>query len=233
MNKEEFIKEIKKIGIEPNEIELNQLERYYKLLIEENKKYNLTAITEENAVYLKHFYDSLTIIKSIKLDNQYILDIGTGAGFPGIVLKIFFPNIQRDLLDSTSKKCLFLDKVIQELNLKKIKVLNCRAEEYAHEKREIYDIVTSRAVAPLKHLLEIATPLIKEEGKFVSLKGNIQEEIINIKNYYEKLFLKDENIISFNLPNNGGFRTIYQITKYNKTPLIYPRQYSQIKKKEI
>lgn len=233
MNKEAFIKEIKKIGIDIPVDAMEKLDKYFHILEEENKKYNLTAITKEQDVYLKHFYDSLTIYKMIKLTNEYILDIGTGAGFPGMVLKIIFPNIKIDLLDSTNKKCLFLEKVITSLSLKDINVINERAEEYTSINREKYDVVTSRAVAPLKHLLEYSIPALKINGKFISLKSNITEEIKNIDKYYKKLFLTQENIITFNLPNNGGFRTIYQIQKIKETPLEYPRAYSVMKKKEI
>ena len=233
MNKEEFIKEVSKLGIELTNEQLELLDKYYRLLTEENEKYNLTSITEEKDVYLKHFYDSLTISKVVNLSNQYLLDIGTGAGFPGMVLKIVFPDLTIDLLDSTTKKCQFLEKVIDSLGLKKINVLNYRAEDYAKNNREKYDIVTSRAVAPLKHLLEYSIPLLKIEGLFISLKGNIEEETINIDNYYRKLNLKDEKTISFNLPHDMGFRTIYSVIKDKKTNLIYPRSYSQIKKKDI
>lgn len=233
MNKEEFINETKKLGINISVDTLNQLDKYYQILVEENKKYNLTAITEEQDVYLKHFYDSLTLYKVIKLTDEYILDIGTGAGFPGLVLKIVFPNIKIDLLDSTTKRCQFLEQVINSLELKNINVINARAEEYAKNNREIYDIVTSRAVAPLKHLLEYSIPVLKVGGKFISLKSNIDNELININNYYHKLSLKEESIINFNLPNAGGYRTIYQVTKTKKTNLLYPRSYAQIKKKEI
>ena len=233
MTKEEFIKELEKINVRLTEIQLMQLEKYYNILVEENKKYNLTAITEEKDVYLKHFYDSITLIKIIDLKDQYLLDIGTGAGFPGLVLKIVFPNLKIDLLDSTNKKCLFLQQVIDILELENISVLNKRAEEYAKEAKELYDIVTSRAVAPLKHLLEYSIPLLKINGNFIALKSNIEEEIKNIKNYYNKLFLKDETIITFDLPKEQSKRTLYKITKYAKTPNIYPRQYSQIKKKDI
>ena len=140
MNKEEFINEVKKLNIEINNDILNNLDTYYHLLSNENKKYNLTAITEEKSVYLKHFYDSLTIIKGINLDNQYVLDMGTGAGFPGLVLKIFFPNLKIDLLDATEKKCHFLKLVIDTLNLKNINVINARLEEYAITNRNKYDI---------------------------------------------------------------------------------------------
>lgn len=233
MNKEEFQKELIKLGIKLSNEMLEKLDKYYKLLFQENKKYNLTAITIEKEVYLKHFYDSLTITKTIDLTDQYLLDIGTGAGFPGIVLKIFFPNLKIDLLDSTLKKCTFLEKVIHKLDLKNIKVINARAEEYAKINREKYEIITSRAVAPLKHLLEYSIPMLKINGQFISLKGDITTELKDIDNYYRKLFLSNEKIISFNLPNNSGYRTIYSIQKQKITPNIYPRTYSQIKKKSL
>ena len=233
MNKEEFINEVKKLNIEINNDILNNLDTYYHLLYNENKKYNLTAITEEKSVYLKHFYDSLTIIKGINLDNQYVLDMGTGAGFPGLVLKIFFPNLKIDLLDATEKKCHFLKLVIDTLNLKNINVINARLEEYAITNRNKYDIVTSRAVAPLKHLLEYGIPLLKINGTFIALKSNLDSELTNIKNYYQKLFLINEVIEKFTLPIENSNRTIYKITKTKETPSIYPRKYSQIIKKDI
>lgn len=233
MNKKEFIEELNKINIDISVDALSKLDKYYHILIEENNKYNLTAITEESQVYLKHFYDSLCIVKIINLDNQYLLDIGTGAGFPGLVLKIVFPNLKIDLLDSTNKKCLFLKKIIDELELKNINVINARAEEYAKDNREKYDIVTSRAVAPLKHLLEYSIPTLKINGNFISLKANIDKEIKNINNYYNKLYLSNEEIIKYELPYEQSLRTLYKITKNKTTPLIYPRMYSQIKKKDI
>lgn len=233
MNKEEFINELKKININITVDMMSKLDKYYQILITENKKYNLTTITDESLVYLKHFYDSLTIVKIIDLNNQSLLDIGTGAGFPGLVLKIIFPNLKIDLLDSTNKKCQFLQNIINELNLKDIKVINARAEEYAKENREKYDIVTSRAVAPLKHLLEYSVPLVKINGHFISLKSNIDEELQNINNYYQKLYLTNEEIIKFELPYEHSNRTLYKVTKQRITPMIYPRTYSQIKKKDI
>ena len=233
MNKEQFIEELKKIDINISVDILKQLDIYYHLLIEENKKYNLTAITEEKDVYLKHFYDSLTLSKIMELKDQYLLDIGTGAGFPGLVLKIVFPELKIDLLDSTTKRCQFLQMVINKLELKNINVINSRAEEYAKKNREKYDIVTSRAVAPLKHLLEYSIPLLKINGNFISLKSNIEDELQNINNYYKKLYLINEEIIKFELPYELSLRTLYKVTKQKNTPLIYPRQYSQIKKKDI
>ena len=169
MNKELFINELKKINISLTDTMLEQLDTYYELLVTENKKYNLTSITDKGQVYLKHFYDSLTLSESIELDNQSLCDIGTGAGFPGMVLKIAFPNLNVTLVDATEKKCKFLKMVIDKLNLKGIEVINARAEEYSKEKREIYDIVTSRAVAPLKHLLEYSIPLVKVNGIYIAM----------------------------------------------------------------
>ena len=233
MNKEQFIIETNKLGINISDDTLKKLDKYYQLLIEENKKYNLTALTEESQVYLKHFYDSLCIIKIINLNNQYLLDIGTGAGFPGMVLKIVFPNLKIDLLDSTNKKCQFLKMVINKLELKNISVINDRAEEYSKDNREKYDIVTSRAVAPLKHLLEYSIPTLKINGNFISLKSNIEPELKNIKNYYNKLYLSNEEIVEYKLPYEESLRTLYKVTKKKETPVIYPRMYSQIKKKDI
>lgn len=190
MNKELFIKKVKELNIEIDEKKLEQLNIYMNLLQTENKKYNLTAITKEEDIYLKHFYDSLTITKIIKLDKQKLCDLGTGAGFPGLVLKIVFPKLDVTLIEATNKKCEFLKLVINELKLEKIKVINTRAEIYAKDNREVFDIVTARAVAPLKHLLEYAIPLVKVKGFFVPLKSNIEKEIENIDNYYEKLEIK-------------------------------------------
>lgn len=233
MTKEEFIQELKKININISCDILIKLDKYYHLLITENEKYNLTNITEESSVYLKHFYDSLTITKAINLDNQKILDVGSGAGFPGLVLKIVFPNIKIDLLDSTAKRCNFLKQVIEELSLNDINVINARAEVYAKENREKYDIVTSRAVAPLKHLLEYSIPMLKINGYFIALKSNLTDELININNYYKKLHLEEPITYEFTLPKEKSLRTIYKIKKVAKTDVIYPRQYSQIKKKDL
>ncbi len=233
MTKEEFIQELKKININISCDILIKLDKYYHLLITENEKYNLTNITEETSVYLKHFYDSLTITKAINLDNQKILDIGSGAGFPGLVLKIVFPNIKIDLLDSTAKRCNFLKQVIEELSLNDINVINARAEDYAKENREKYDIVTSRAVAPLKHLLEYSIPMLKINGYFIALKSNLTDELVNISNYYKKLHLEEPITYEFTLPKENSLRTIYKVKKTAKTDIIYPRQYSQIKKKDL
>lgn len=233
MNKEQFQEELQKLGIDLTGRELISFNSYCEFLKEYNKHTNLTSIKDDEGIFLKHFYDSLTIVKMEKIDSQYICDIGTGAGFPGLVLKIVFPNIKIDLLDATSKKCNFLKLVVDTLKLDNVNIINKRAEEYSHECREKYDIVVSRAVAPLKHLLEYSVPLLKVNGLFIALKSNIDSEIINIDNYYKKLELSDEKIIKFNLPYEDSMRTIYRVRKNKVTSNIYPRTYSQIKKKEI
>ena len=233
MNKEEFIKELTKLNITIDNNKLNMLEKYYNLLIEENNKYNLTSITNKEDVYLKHFYDSITISKIIDLDNESLLDIGTGAGFPGIVLKIIYPNLKVTLLDSTLKKCNFLNLVITKLNLKDITVINERAEIYSKNVREKYDVVTSRAVAPLKHLLEYSIPTLKVNGYYIAMKSDISKELIGINKYEDKLNIKEIDRISFTLPKENSLRTLIKYQKLNVTNLIYPRKYNEIKKKSL
>ena len=233
MNERKFLEEIEKINITLTKKQLDMLEKYYEVLIEENKKYNLTAITTKEDFYLKHFYDSLTLSKIIELDNQSLCDIGTGAGFPGMVLKIAFPNLKVTLVDSAEKKCTFLKKIIKLLELKDIEVINERAEVYSKEVREIFDIVTSRAVAPLKHLLEYSIPLVKVGGNYIAMKSNIQEELIGIKNYEKKLNIREEKILKFNLPIEESTRTLISYKKLKETSSIYPRKYNEIKKKSL
>jgi 16S rRNA (guanine527-N7)-methyltransferase len=233
MNKEIFIEELKKININISKEQLIKLEQYYQILIEENKKYNLTSITDKEQVYLKHFYDSLTITKIIDLSNQALCDIGTGAGFPGLVLKILFPNLKITLVEATGKKCHFLNLVISKLKLKDIEVINERAEIYSKSVREKYDIVTSRAVAPLKHLLEYSIPLVKVNGYYIAMKSDISNEIDNINNYESKLNIKEINKISFQLPKENSLRTLIKYEKLSKTNQKYPRKYTEIKKKSL
>ena len=233
MNKEQFIDELKKINITVTKHMLEQLEKYDEVLRAENKKYNLTAIKNKEDVYLKHFYDSLTLSKIIKLENQSLCDIGTGAGFPGMVLKIIYPNLKVTLVDATEKKCKFLQLVIQELGLKDIEVIHARAEIYSKTVREKYDIVTSRAVAPLKHLLEYSIPLVKVGGNYIAMKSDIQKEIENINIYYKKLKIEEEKILTFTLPYEESTRTLIRYKKIDKTDLKYPRKYTDIKKKSL
>lgn len=233
MNKNKFIEELKKINIVLDEKQLNQLEKYYELLVEYNKVMNLTGITEKEEVYLKHFYDSLTIIKVIDLKNvNSLCDIGTGAGFPGLVLKIVFPNLKVTLLDSLNKRINFLNTVIEKLKLENIETIHARVEEYAILNRNKFDITTSRAVAHLSILLEYAIPITKENGYFIPLKGNIDEELNESENALKCLNSKIEKIENFELPIEGSKRNIIKIQK-RKDNKKYPRKYSEIKKNRL
>lgn len=230
MNIELFIKETKKLGINLTNTQLDQLEKYYNLLINWNEKINLTRITEKEDVYLKHFYDSLTLIKVIDLNKALSLcDIGTGAGFPGIVLKIAFPNLNITLVDSLNKRINFLNEVIKELGLDNIEAIHDRAEDYAKRNREKYDIVTSRAVANLRVLSELSIPMVKVNGYFVPMKANVDEELVEAKDIINKLSGKLEKQETFNLPKEESLRNILLIRKINKTNPIYPRRMDKIK----
>ena len=234
MNINEFIKELNKLNINPSEEELNKLEKYAELLIEYNKKFNLTAITKLEEIYLKHFYDSLTLIKVIDLDKELkVLDIGTGAGFPGIVLKIFYPKLELTLLDSNNKKITFLNEVTKELGLEKLKCIHGRAEELSKEFREYFDIVTSRAVASLRILTELAVPYTKVNGYFIALKGKAEEELKEAESTIKKLDCKIEEKEKLILPDNTSERTIIKIKKEKTTPSIYPRKYDKIIKQAL
>lgn len=233
MNKEEFILALKDLSIEINDNQLNQLETYYNMLIEYNSHTNLTRITEKEDVYLKHFYDSLTIVKAVKLNNQTLLDIGTGAGFPGMVLKILFPNLKVTLVDSLNKRIVFLKEVINNLGLKNIVALHERAEEYSLNNREIFDVVTSRAVASLNVLSELCIPFVKLDGYFIPLKADAKEEINISKKAIETLGCVIEDIIGFQLIKENSKRTIIKMKKIKTTPAKYPRKFNEIKKKPL
>jgi 16S rRNA (guanine527-N7)-methyltransferase len=233
MNKNTFVEELNKLNIELDDNQLNQLEKYYELLVEYNKVMNLTGITEKNEVYLKHFYDSLTIIKVIDLKKvNNLCDIGTGAGFPGLVLKIVFPNLKVTLLDSLNKRINFLNTVIEELKLENIETIHARAEEYAKENRNRFDVTTSRAVAHLSMLLEYAIPVTKENGYFIPLKGNMDEELKEAENALKCLNCELEKRENFKLPIEGSTRNILKIRKI-KDNKKYPRKYSEIKKNRL
>ena len=231
MDKELFIEELKKINIDINDDQLNKLETYYKFLVEYNKKVNLTRIVDKDEVYLKHFYDSLTLIKAIDLNKELSLcDVGTGAGFPGMVLAIVFPTLSVTLVDSLQKRIVFLDELIKKLGLNKVKTVHSRIEDYAKENRECFDIVTSRAVANLRVLSEISIPLVKVNGYFIPMKANIDNEIEESKDILDKLDSNIEELIEFSLPIENSTRTLIKIKKNNKTNIKYPRRYDLIKK---
>jgi len=233
MNIDTFIKELEKINIIPTQEQLESLKIYKEMLIEYNKKFNLTAIKTDEEIYLKHFYDSLTLSKVIDLTKDLkVLDIGTGAGFPGLVLKIFFPNLSITLLDSNNKKIMFLEEVIKALNLKNITCLHKRAEELSEEYREYFDIVTSRAVAHLRILSEISIPFVKVNGYFIAMKGKIEEEQKEAESTIKKLKGKIKKIENFLLPDKISIRNIVVIEHLESTDKKYPRKYDQIIKQE-
>ena len=204
--------------------QLEKFKVYYKSLIEWNEKINLTAITDESEVITKHFADSLSILKYIK-NNSKVIDVGTGAGFPGIPLKIANESLKITLLDSLNKRVLFLDEVIKELNLKDINTIHGRAEEVAHDKdhREQYDIAVCRAVAKLNVLAEYMLPYLKVGGTFICMKGpNINEEMDSSMKAIKLLGGKIEKVESFELEENQ--RNIIIIKKEKNSPKNFPRK---------
>ncbi len=234
MKKDKFIEELVKLNIEITDNQLNLLEQYYDMLIFWNNKINLTTIVDKEDVYLKHFYDSLTVVKVIDLNNVYSLcDVGTGAGFPGIVLKILFPKLKITLIDSLNKRINFLNEVITKLGLTDITTIHIRVEEYGLVNREKYDLVIARAVAPLNILLEYCIPLAKINGYFIAMKANVNEEIEASLNALQKLNSKIETSICFTLPFEQSNRTIIKIRKLLKTDRKFPRKYSDIKKRPL
>lgn len=214
MNKEEFIIELKKLNISLTNDQLEKLNQYYKLLIEWNKKVNLTRITDEKDVYLKHFYDSLTLARVIDLNKELTLcDIGTGAGFPGLVLKIVFPKLKITLVDSLLKRINFLNIVIKELNLSNIEAIHSRAEDYVKIHKKEYDVVTSRAVSRLFNLLDYSIPLLKKNGYFLPMKANCEDEIKECLAILKRKNLILEKVDEFYLPIENSKRTIIKISK--------------------
>lgn len=208
MTEKEFIEEVQKLRIMPTKEQLQQLEKFYQLLIEWNQKINLTRITEKEDVYLKHFYDSLTIVKEIELSKvETLCDVGTGAGFPGIVLKIFYPNLKIILIDSLLKRVNYLNEIIKELELKDIKAIHTRGEEY----HETFDVVTARAVANIEKLLKYTMHLVNKNGKLVAMKGNIDEELTEeVKKKISKKY-KIIKINKFLLPKENSNRSLIVI----------------------
>ena len=199
MNNNEFIEKIKSLGINPTDKQLADLETYYDMLIEWNNKINLTRIIDKEDAYLKHFYDSLTVVRIQNLEEiNTICDVGTGAGIPGIILKIFYPHLKLTLIDSKEKKLKFIDEVIKRLDLKDTKTVHTRAEEY----KEKYDLVVSRAVANIETLLKYTMHLLNKDGKLIAMKGDIDKELTkdvekNIQKKYniikiDKFYLKDD-----------------------------------------
>ena len=215
-----------KIQVQFTEEQLQKFYEYMNLLIEWNKKINLTAIIEPEDIVLKHFIDSLTILPFID-KNKKIIDIGTGAGFPGIPVSIMRNDVDMTLLDSLNKRINFLNEVIKILNLKNVNTIHSRIEDLAKNKkyRGTYDIATSRAVANLSTLSEYMIPMIKTRGISICMKGSdIEEEINKSKKAVDILGGKFKKIEKFTLPNSDQKRTIILIEKEKSTPLKYPRK---------
>lgn len=234
MNLNKFIEEVEKLNIHLSEKQLEQLEEFYNLLIEYNEKVNLTRITEKEEVYLKHFYDSLTLIKAIDLTKGLtVCDVGTGAGFPGIVLKICFPQLKVTLVETLQKRVRFLYLVKEKLNLKDLFICKERAEIFATNNRNKYDLVTSRAMARLNILNEMCIPLLKVNGYFIPMKGSIDGELEEASNSIKELNSELENVVSFTLPIENSIRNLVIIKKKGDNKTIYPRSFNEIKHRPL
>ena len=231
MNREEFLTAVKELGISITDKQLEQLNEYYKALVEWNKKINLTSITEEKDVYLKHFYDSLTLFKEYDLTKDISLcDVGTGAGFPGVVLKIVFPNLKITLVDSLQKRLKFLDYVIKLLDLKDVELVHERMEDYSKQNEERFDIITSRAVAKTKILVEISFKALKISGHLILMKSSFEEELSDAEKIIRDIGGEVIDVNTFKLPIENSERALINIKKVRKTEAKYPRSIDKIKK---
>lgn len=219
----------RELGFEITDKQLNQFETYFELLVEWNEKINLTAITEKKEVYVKHFLDSLYAIKAIDFSNQKICDIGSGAGFPGIPLKIMYPELDLTIVDALNKRIKFLDLLCDALDIESNNV-HARAEDYIKDNRESFDVVFARAVARLNILSELCIPFVKVKGHFIALKGSNKEEIKDGEKAISTLGGEIKEIITYALPNDLGERYIVKVEKVQKTKHKYPRVFGKIKK---
>ena len=230
-----FKEELLKLNIELSDEASSRFDLYYKRLIAVNEVMNLTAITEEQEVYNKHFLDSLMIVKALDLNKEFTLcDVGSGAGFPSIPLSIISDNAKVTIIDALNKRIKFLNDLILELGLKNVIALHERAEDYAKIKREFFDVTTARAVARLNILSELCLPLTKVGGYFIAMKGQGgNEEIKEATKGIEILGGHVEKVISLELPDNAGARDIIIIKKLKETPKKYPRAFAKIKERPL
>ena len=226
----------KETGIDLSDMQLEKFQIYYELLIETNKVMNLTAITEENDVVNKHFMDSITLGKYIRLNGRRVIDVGTGAGFPGIPLAIINNDVHFTLMDSLNKRINFLNMVIEKCGLNNIETVHSRAEDLGHNDnyREKFDYCVSRAVANMSVLLEYCIPFIKTGGKFISYKSeNSEDEVKQSESAQQKLGCKFIQTYSFELPGTDISRKLYVFEKYRKLGKSYPRQAVKPKKNPL
>ena len=234
MNKESFYQILTENGLILSDVQKRQLHTYFKMLVEKNKVMNLTGITEENEVYEKHFYDSLLFTFNGDYAHKTLIDVGSGAGFPGLVLAICYPLLSVTLLEPLTKRCNFLNEVISELNLTNVVVINERAEDYAKNHREEYDYGVARAVARLNMLLELVIPFVNVGGYFIALKGKMgYQELDEAKKAMGILDVKLDKVQDVKLPSEDDSRQNLFIMKMKKTNLKYPRHYSKIKSKPL
>jgi 16S rRNA (guanine527-N7)-methyltransferase len=228
MNQEQFLSMLKEKGISLSPKQLDQFERYFQLLVEWNEKMNLTAITEKEEVYLKHFYDSISAAFFVDFNSTIsICDVGAGAGFPSIPLKICFPSLRVSIVDSLQKRITFLNELANQLDLTDVHFYHDRAETFGQkpEIREAFDLVTARAVARLSVLSELCLPLVKVDGQFVAMKGaSAKEELEQGQAAINVLGGKLEAEHQFKLPTEESERSIFVIKKVRKTPKKYPRK---------
>ena len=232
MNKEEFILHCKDINIDITEELYNKLYDYFIMLKEWNNKFNLTSILEEKDVFLLHFYDSLCLTKAIDLNKkQTLLDFGTGAGFPGMVIALLFNNIDVTLIESNNKKCMFLNEIKDKLNIKNVEIICDRIENYGIKNREKFDIVTCRAVTSIPMIIELSTSVLKVGGYLVPLKTDCKSEIKEYDYLNKEFNLELEEIVEYSLPINDAIRMIPRYKKLKITNNKYPRNYGTIIKK--
>ena len=231
----DFIKEAEKLNIIIDATASLKFEAYFKKLVEVNEVMNLTSITDHDGVYNKHFLDSLSIAKAIDLNKeQTLLDVGSGAGFPSVPLAIVSNKISVTIIDALNKRISFLNDLAKELELDNVKALHIRAEEYAKEKRNSFDIVTARAVARLNILSELCLPLVKVGGYFIAMKSqDYKDELKEALNGIQILGGSVEATIPFELPDDQGFRTLIIIKKVKETNKKYPRAFARIKEKPL
>ncbi len=232
MTKEEFIEKLSEHNINLSNGQIKQLDTYALFLKEYNEKINLTAIIEYEEVLDKHFYDSLLLSFDKEIKGT-LVDVGTGAGFPGVVLKIVYPDLKVILIEPLKKRCVFLEELIKKLDLKDIEVVNGRGEDYSISHREKYDFVTARAVSNLNTLIEVCGAMVKVDGYFIALRGlNGKDELDNASGAIKKMGFEIEKFEEFML-NDGSKRVIAYLKKKELTPKMFPRNYSIIKRKPL